>query len=159
MAQTEEQVTREDPRAWNDNRKRKPGAPVKATVAPKVLSSVEKYREARPSKKVVVGLMLAAAVVTMIIGFNWGGWVTGGSSLKAGVAVGEDAVLQRLVPICVAQFNQDPQSATKLDELKAITSSWDRPNYVKAQGWATMPGEAEPDSDVASACAKLLIGS
>jgi hypothetical protein len=28
---------------------------------------------------------------------------------------------------------------------------------VKKQGWAKMPGEAEPDSKVADECAKLLM--
>ena len=71
----------------------------------------------------------------------------------------QDAVALRLVPICVAQFNSDPQQAPKLVELKAITSSWERPDYVKKQGWATMPGEKTPDNDVAAACTKLLTGS
>ena len=53
----------------------------------------------------------------------------------------------------------DPQQASKLAELKAITSSWERPDYVKKQGWATMPGEKTPDNDVAAACTKLLMGS
>ena len=30
-------------------------------------------------------------------------------------------------------------------------------DYVKKQGWATMPGEAEPASRVADECAKLLM--
>jgi len=30
---------------------------------------------------------------------------------------------------------------------------------VQKQGWATMPGEKEPDRNVAEACAKLLLAS
>lgn len=58
--------------------------------------------------------------------------------------------------ICVAQFDQDPGKEQKLGELKA-KSSYQRDDYVKEQGWATLPGEEKPDSKVADACAKLLM--
>jgi hypothetical protein len=154
-----EQAGREDPRAWNDNRKRGPVVPAKAIIVTKAASVREKLREARLSKKAVLGLMVAAVVLTMIIGFKWGGWLTGGAAQQRVDTGARDAVVLRLVPICVAQFNLDPQKAPKLAELKAITSSWSRPDYVKKQGWATMPGEKEPDSNVAAACAKLLMDS
>ena len=159
MDQKPEQIMRDDPRSSNDNRERIPVATVKRPIVPKKVSFSEKLREARPSKKIVAALMVATAVLTMIVGFNWGGWVTSGTSQQRMTTGAEDAVALRLVPICVAQFNADPQQASKLVELKAITSSWERPDYVKKQGWATMPGEQTPDNDVASACTKLLMGS
>ena len=159
MEHKTEQAGREDPRAWNDNRERRPVAPAKAIIVTKAASFREKLRETRPSKKAVFGLMVAAAVLTMIVGFNWGGWVTGGAVQQRVDTGARDAVALRLVPMCVAQFGLDPQKVPKLAELKAITSSWSRPDYVKKQGWATMPGEKDPDSIVAAACAKLLVGS
>lgn len=93
---------------------------------------------------------LAAAVVTIIVGFAWGGWITGGSAQ----AMAEDAVVKRLAPICLARVEQDPAKDQKLKELK---NSWERGDYVKNQGWATMPGDKEPDSKVAEECARLLL--
>jgi hypothetical protein len=154
-----ERQEREDPRAWNDSRERQPAASARVTTAARVLGFREKVREARPSKKIVFSLMVAAALLTMIAGFNWGGWVTGGTALQRANTGARDAVLSRLTPICVAQFNLDAQRGAKLDELKAITSSRERPEYVKTQGWATMPGEQTPDNDVANACARLLMAS
>jgi hypothetical protein len=159
MEQKGEQIMRDDPRSSNDNRERIPVATVRGAPVPKKVSFNEKLREARPTKKIVFGLMVATAVLTMIVGFNYGGWVTGGASQERVTTGAQDAVALRLVPICVAQFNLDPQNAPKLIELKAITSSWERPDYVKKQGWATMPGEKTPDNNVADACAKLLMGS
>jgi hypothetical protein len=95
---------------------------------------------------------VAAIVLTMIVGFNWGGWVTGGTSQE----ITNDAVVQRLSSICVAQFNQDSQKDQKLTELKGI-SSYQRDDYVREQGWATMPGEEQSDRKVADACAKQLM--
>jgi hypothetical protein len=68
----------------------------------------------------------------------------------------ENAVVQRLAPICVGQFNQDPEKTQKLAELKKL-STYQKDDYVKAQGWATMPGEERPSSKVADACVKLLM--
>ena len=44
----------------------------------------------------------------------------------------------------------------KLKELKG-KSSWNRGDYLKNQGWATMPGEEEPDHGAAEKCAELLM--
>ena len=70
----------------------------------------------------------------------------------------EKSVKDRLAKICVYQFGKDPEKDMKLEELKG-KSSWERGDYLKNQGWATMPGEEEPDHGVAKKCAELLIQS
>jgi len=122
----------------------------------KKLGYRQRWDKARPAKKVVFWFAVAAVVLTLIVGFNWGGWVTGGSALKTAQAMAKDAVVQRLTPMCVAQYNQDPGKVQKLTELKD-TSTWQRGAYVAKQGWATMPGEEKPDSKVAEGCAKQLV--
>lgn len=118
----------------------------------------EKWSDARPTKTVVFWACLASMVATMIVGFTWGGWVTGGTAVRMAEAVGEDAVAKRLAPMCVVNFNADPKKAEKLKELTAL-SAWEKSEYVKKQGWATMPGEKEPGSKVAEECGKLLTAS
>ncbi len=68
----------------------------------------------------------------------------------------QKAVVARLAPICVEQFNQDSAKDQKLTALKE-TNTWERDDYVEKQGWATMPGEKEADSKVAKKCAELLV--
>jgi len=116
----------------------------------------QKWSAARPTKTAVVWSWIASIVVTMIIGFTWGGWVTGGTAQKMADVTGEDAVVKRLAPVCVVQFNQDAQRAQKLKGLKA-TGTWEQADYVKKQGWATMPGEREADGKVAGECVRLLL--
>ena len=94
-------------------------------------------------------------VATMIVGFTWGGWVTGGTAKAAAETMAGDAVAKRLAPICVMRFKADPGKALKLKEL-TDASSYEKSEYVKKQGWATMPGEEAPDSKVADECVKLL---
>ena len=91
-----------------------------------------------------------------ILGFTAFGWVTGGTAQTTAEEMADTAVLDRLTPICVAQFNQDPEKDKKLEELKA-KSSWDRDQYVRKQGWATMPFEKEPDREVAEKCAEQIL--
>lgn len=95
------------------------------------------------------------AIVLAIIGFAWGGWVTDGTAREMAAEAANTAVVDRLTPICVEQFNRDSDKDQKFKELKE-QDSWKRGDYVQEQGWATMPGEKDPDSTVAGKCADLL---
>lgn len=94
-------------------------------------------------------------VVLMIVAFSAGWVVTSGSAEAQAKQISTDAVLDRLVPISIAQFMKDPNRAERLSEMKAA-DSWKRGEFVQKQGWATMPGEKTPDSSVADACARRL---
>jgi hypothetical protein len=116
----------------------------------------QRWRESRPTKTVVAWACVASIVATMIVGFTWGGWVTGGTARKMADGVSEEAVARRLAPMCVVRFKQDVRKDQKLKGLRE-TGSYEQADYVKKQGWATMPGEPEPDAKVADECVKLLM--
>jgi hypothetical protein len=99
---------------------------------------------------------VGGAAIAMIIGFAWGGWVLGSNSLDMGEEMARNAVIDRLTPICVSQFNQDPERDNKLKVLKDM-DSWKRGEYIRKQGWATMPFEKEPDSRVSDKCSDLIL--
>jgi hypothetical protein len=120
------------------------------------LSFGQRWRESRPTKTAVVWACVASIVATMIVGFTWGGWVTGGTARKLADGVSEEAVARRLAPMCVVRFKQDVRKDQKLKGLRE-TGSYEQADYVKKQGWATMPGEPEPDAKVADECVKLLM--
>ena len=79
------------------------------------------WEKLKPSLWGAVG----GAIVLAIIGFNWGGWVTGGTAQETAEKLSQEAVVARLAPICVEQFNQESEKVQKLEELKEI-SSWKR---------------------------------
>ena len=106
-------------------------------------------------KPFVWGLVVGAIVLLIVI-FSAGWVTTSGSAQNKAEEMAEEAVVARLAPICVEQFNQDSEKDRKLEELKK-EDSWERDDYVKKQGWATMPGEKEPDSKVADECANRLV--
>ena len=100
--------------------------------------------------------MVVGAIVLLIVIFSAGWVVTSGSAKAKAEEMAKDAVVNRLAPICVEQYLQDPKKEERLKELKNI-DSWKRGEYVQKQGWATMPGEKEPDSKVADECARRLV--
>lgn len=114
-------------------------------------SLTERWGAARPSKTLTFWICVGTSVLTMVVGFNWGGWVTAGTANT----MAETLVSTRMAPICLAQFKQDPAKDQKLQGFKE-TSTWGRSDYVGKQGWATMPGEKEPNSKVSDECAKLI---
>ncbi len=103
------------------------------------------------------GLQGAAvgAVALAIVGFSWGGWVTGGTAEKMAADEARLEVIAALVPICVEQSSQDPQVVETLAQLKD-TSSYQRSEMLMKAGWATMPGSSDPNRDVARACMETL---
>ncbi len=108
-------------------------------------------------EKIKLGLWSAVggAIALALIGFNWGGWVTGGAAEAMAKEIAANAVAERLGSICVAQFNQDSEKGRKLKEMKD-KDVWDKGRYIEKQSWAIMPGEDKADSKVADACAKQL---
>ena len=109
-------------------------------------------------EKIKPGLWGAAggAVVLAVIGFAWGGWVTGSKAQQMAAEAARTAVVDRLAPICVEQFNRDSEKVQKLKELKEL-DSWKVGDYINKQGWATMPGEKDPNRSVSTKCADLLL--
>ena len=79
------------------------------------------WEEIKPALFGAVG----GGIVLAIIGFAWGGWVTGSTAQKLAEEMAEDAVVGRLAPICVEQYKQDSEKDEKLKELKE-TNSWQR---------------------------------
>ena len=98
----------------------------------------------------------AGAIALAIVGFSWGGWVTGGTAETLARNSAATAVVAALAPICVEKFRQAADASTNLVEMKKATYAWDQSKFVEKGGWATMPGSTAPNSAVAKACAESL---
>ena len=101
--------------------------------------------------KVTFGVwgLIIGAIIVMIIGFAWGGWLTGGTAQK----MTDEAVLASQAAICVAQFMKQPNAEEQLKELGKI-EDWKRDEFIQKGGWDKMPGQEKADPSVAEACAK-----
>ena len=101
--------------------------------------------------------VVIGSILTMIVGFTWGGWTTSSTANQSAMTRADAAVTTALIPICLAQVKLDTTKGKKLGEFKAITTSYDQTDFVMKAGWATFPGKADPNRDVAEACAAALV--
>ena len=101
--------------------------------------------------------VLGGAILSAIIGFTWGGWVTGGTAESTASQRASSAVVAALAPVCVEKFKSNADAANNMTALKK-TDSWSQAEYVEKGGWATLPGPVVPAqvTAVAKACATLL---
>lgn len=97
------------------------------------------------------------AIALAIVGFSWGGWVTGGSAKDMASRASSAAVASALTPYCLDQAAM-PGAATALTELKAA-SAYSRKGLVEKSGWATPLGADKPNPDLAQACQLKLAES
>lgn len=94
---------------------------------------------------------LIGAVAVGIIGFSWGGWVTGGTARDRAMSMSHDNVVTALVPVCLDNAKTDPNREAKMTTIREA-SSYQRRDAVMEAGWATVPGAETPDRDIAQAC-------
>ena len=97
------------------------------------------------------------AIAASIIGFTWGGWVTGSRAAADSTLRADTAVVTALAPFCVENFQRASEAPGNLAALKKV-DSWSQGSFVEKGGWATLPGPANPErvTAVARACAVLL---
>lgn len=98
---------------------------------------------------------VVGAIGLAVIGFTWGGWMTAGKAAAAAADQAQTAVVAALLPICMQQAGVDPETAAKVALIKDAPS-YQRSDLVMKSGWATMPGAADADRNVARACAEAL---
>ena len=106
-------------------------------------------------RPLIWGILIGA--IGLLIVIFWTGWVvTKGTAEAEGREMAKEAVLENLVPICVEQYHQDPNKVEKFMELKD-KAYYLRDDYVKENGWATMPGSKSLVRGIADECAKQII--
>jgi len=101
--------------------------------------------------------MAGGAIAAAIVGFSWGGWVTGGKAEAEATQRANAAVVVALAPVCVERFQRAADVTANLAALKKV-DSWSQGDFVEKGGWAMAPGSKASDqqSAVAKACAALL---
>ena len=101
---------------------------------------------------------IGGAIALAIVGFNWGGWVTGGKAEADATERAHGAVVSALAPVCVEKFQHTVDVTANRAALKKL-ESWAQGDFVEKGGWATVPGNNPPEqvTAVARACALLLV--
>jgi len=114
----------------------------------------ERFQEYRPSKTALFWSCAACVAATMILGFTWGGWVTGGSAGEMASDAAQAARAEVAAVACTNQFMAQPDAAAQLAALKD-TSTWQRENFIEDGGWDKVAGQRYDDA--ADLCAEQLV--
>ena len=114
-----------------------------------------RFEDYQPSKTALFWACAGCIAATMILGFTWGGWVTGGTAEEMVEEAAEQARAEVAAAVCVEKFMEAGDARPQLASLKEIGRSWDREDFIEEGGWA-MVGDQEYD-DAAELCAEKLM--
>lgn len=98
----------------------------------------------------------ACVVATLVVGFTWGGWVTGSRAEEMAQNLASESRAELAAAICVDRFTQGPDAAAQLVTLREA-SSWNRSSFIEEGGWVAMAGMEKPVPGAAALCARLLV--
>jgi hypothetical protein len=125
---------------------------IEKAKAMRVPSMLQGESRTRLLQGIVIG-----AIASMVIGFSWGGWMTGGTANRLAAEQADTAVVAALTPICVGKFLQNSDAEANLAVLKKISTNWEQGDYLQKGGWATRPGATSSDYRLGRACAEKLL--
>lgn len=110
----------------------------------------------RPTKSVWFWSMVGASILTMVVGFTWGGWTTAGRATLMTDRAVRLARAELISDICVHNFVSAVDAADNLKELKS-KSSWEQDDFIVNGGWAMVAGLSKPVPNAADTCADALV--
>jgi hypothetical protein len=111
----------------------------------------QRFHQYRASKAVLFWACAGSVVVATIVGFSWGGWVTGGSAAKMAEKSAAQARQELAAVVCVDRFMAAPDVGVQLTALKDIESPYAQGKFVEDGGWAIIVPAGNPPDRKASA--------
>lgn len=97
---------------------------------------------------------IGGAIAAMVIGFVWGGWVTGETAGTMAAESAKTEIVRAFTPLCVARARQKPDQLVRLKKV----GYWERGDFVIKAGWVVNVGE-NYRSAVAESCAETIVDS
>jgi hypothetical protein len=106
----------------------------------------QRFEQYRVSKAVLFWACAGSIIVATIVGFSWGGWVTGGSAEEMAEESAAQARQELAAVVCVDRFMAAPDAGAKLTALQEITSPYAQGKFVEDGGWAIIvPASSSTD--------------
>ena len=97
---------------------------------------------------------VAGGIATIVVGFYWGGWVTGGTANKMTSDAVEATQVTIYSPVCVERYMA--KATPEQRAAFAKENDWNRDSVIEKTGFATPPGSSSPNDAIADACAATL---
>ncbi len=115
----------------------------------------QRWESYRPTKTLLFWSCAGCAVATIVVGFAWGGWVTGGTARTMAQDAESGGRSELAAAVCVDRFKASSDAPAQLVALKKL-DSWSRSGFIEKGGWATMPGKVDAGDGAARLCADKL---
>lgn len=115
-----------------------------------------RWKNFEPTKKFLFWACVASVALTVLVGFKWGGWVTGGTARAMAESAADEARIRLAVVSCVERFGEGADVGVRLAKLKE-TDSWMRGSFMEEAGWATPVGAEEPVRGAGERCAEQVL--
>jgi hypothetical protein len=115
----------------------------------------KRWENYRPTKGVWFWSGVVCVVATIVVGFAWGGWVTGGTATKMAADAASGARAQLAAADCISRFESGPNAPAQLALMKKAETS-QRSDMIDKAGWTTMPGSKDPVAGAGDICADKL---
>ena len=78
----------------------------------------QRFEQYRASKAVLFWACAGSVIVATIVGFSWGGWVTGGSAREMAEDSAAQARQELAAVVCVDRFMAAPDAGVQLTALQ-----------------------------------------
>ena len=124
----------------------------------------QRFEQYRASKTVLFWACAGSVIAATVVGFSWGGWVTGGSAREMAEDSAAQARQELAAVVCVDRFMAAPDAGVQLTALKEMTTSRAQGKFVEDGGWAIIVPASDPpdykaradDRKAAGLCAEEL---
>jgi hypothetical protein len=124
----------------------------------------QRFDQYRASKAVLFWACAGSIIAATVVGFSWGGWVTGGSAREMAEDAAAQARQELAAVVCVDRFMAAPDAGVQLTALQEIASSHGQGKFVADGGWAVIVPASSPtdyttrtdDRKAAGLCAEEL---
>lgn len=117
---------------------------------------VQKWKEYQPTKTTLAWTAAGASILTMIVGFTWGGWVTGSTARSMAEDAAQASHAQLAAAICAENFRPVDGAHAQLAEM-AEMASFTRTRHVQDAAWSVLPDGGRLSRDAASLCAERIV--
>ena len=124
----------------------------------------QRFEQYRASKTVLFWACAGSVIAATIVGFSWGGWVTGGSAMEMAEESAAQARQELAAVVCVDRFMAAPDAGVQLTALQEMTTPRAQGKFVEDGGWAIIVPASSPtdykaradDRKAAGLCAEEL---
>src|SRR5918996_5807163 len=104
------------------------------------------------SKTVFFWACAGSVIAATVVGFSWGGWMTGGSAPAMADKAAAQARQELAAVVGVDRFMAAPDAGVQLTALQEISSSYAQSKFVEEGGWAIIvPANSTADLKASAA--------